>query len=1346
MRKLRLINAKIFLFILAILLPVTVTSVVGTFFKTYAEDENSSTSTTYYKSYVESVDLTNKNFNSSTVTSISQNPSGWTKQMSDNKATAGIINVGSNFDNYKNSTYYLSKNPTAKANDNQILMINSKTNKDERKMAREGYSSNSVTLSANSFYSFQVSMKSDSNYKENTTYVDKGTVSNEVTIYQSNFNDVKFGDNAYVSMTYLNKNYYAKKELTEGENLTEEITTKAFYNDQEYVGFMYENGDDSTPIYVSTSNVSKIKISGSTSLFTNPDEPNNTTTLGEDVEIESGKFEYYEDDYITFEHDGVDYYISKTSVEYVINNNSQYYTCSITFQPSGSSTTSGTYKLSSGSKYYAQSVDYESYNEYGMASIYLKGLTDKDGKEVKLSYERVSSTEWTTFYFFIATGDQEQTVNLELWLGGDVFNMDSTGVVFFDDVVINQYSENAFYDTYLKYKDEKFYNQTSDSADTKISCVQFESFEDNNYVEIKDNNFDFEDDSSISALKGWKKSGNGSAQIIALDSKEGFEATTGYDFVGSNLNGVADFDEDGNPTAFYKNQKGLALWVKNGYVEATSKEIDIKSHGIYKISAYYKISELSGNIYLKVNESEYVLDANNLTEDTYTLSTGSTSATANGDNKFINNYGKIEIYVKGSALYDSKANITLAIGSSEESATGCVIFDDITVENVTNSQFEEAENKVTFDAIDGELSIENGYFNETENEDFNYPLTPSGWTIEKKDGLTFSGVINTKKEQYDFYKVQYELFKDQGEENPYLWAQFANPMDVDNTTTYSNNILMLSNYNSNAQSVTSPTFSLSANSYYKLTFNYKTLSIEPSKVANFNISLYNEDGVLLFEEKNVKSDIWNNYTIYFETFKGAENVYIEIDFGTEKELVTGFAYFDNFELATIEQAEYTEVKDNKDNNIVDMTDYYINLPTTIVTNDIRDFESDAYNTSANTDDCFGGIVEDSYFENDLSFKLEKENDDAVKVFMMQNNKPNTYSIQSVFKFDLTSGNYYKLTFKLKTRFVYKESGNSVVDEDFDITKQDYGVSVGLTNFDYMTNLISNNEYNEYTLYIHATEDATENLYMALVSDHYLTTGTAVIYDINFEELSSEEESSADEFSSAQDIMKEDGYDINEDRVFATETASEDDTTDDDTTGDDTTADDGQNNDEFTWLLLISSLITGLAIIIAIVGWSLRKVKIKKIETKRKETYDRKGSLHKDVIRQEAEEERAKQVKEVEEDIKRFETELESLEKEHKEKVVNLRKTDNKEVSKATEKEFKLFAQKRTVIAEKIDILKHQLENYKSPEYLLSLERKKFAENEAKQRELAKASKKANKEDSKKVEKADEKGNNKNKKK
>lgn len=98
------------------------------------------------------------------------------------------------------------------------------------------------------------------------------------------------------------------------------------------------------------------------------------------------------------------------------------------------------------------------------------------------------------------------------------FNDNSTGVVFFDDVVINQYSENTFYDTYLKYKNDKFYNQVS--SETKTSSVKFKQLIENDYVEIVDHNLDFEDDNSVTALKGWTKNGNGSAQIIYLESKK----------------------------------------------------------------------------------------------------------------------------------------------------------------------------------------------------------------------------------------------------------------------------------------------------------------------------------------------------------------------------------------------------------------------------------------------------------------------------------------------------------------------------------------------------------------------------------------------------------------------------------------------------------------------------------------------------------------------------------------------------------------------------------------------------------------------------------------------------------
>ena len=199
-------------------------------------------------------------------------------------------------------------------------------------------------------------------------------------------------------------------------------------------------------------------------------------------------------------------------------------------------------------------------------------------------------------------------------------------------------------------------------------------------------------------------------------------------------------------------------------------------------------------------------------------------------------------------------------------------------------------------------------------------------------------------------------------------------------------------------------------------------------------------------------------------------------------------------------------------------------------------------------------------------------------------------------------------------------------------------------------------------------------------------------------------------------MDEKGYDVNSDHVYAVTNSTDDNTDSDTSEGEDAET---PENDDFTWLLLIASLITGLAIVIAVVGYFLRKVKIKKIETKRKETYDRKGTLHRDSIRKEAEDERDAEVKAIEANIKRFEDELSALESEHKEKVVALRKDDGKELSKATEKEFKLFAQKRAVLSEKIDVLKHQLENAKSPEYLLSLERKKAIEAETKQRALTK---------------------------
>ena len=290
-------------------------------------------------------------------------------------------------------------------------------------------------------------------------------------------------------------------------------------------------------------------------------------------------------------------------------------------------------------------------------------------------------------------------------------------------------------------------------------------------------------------------------------------------------------------------------------------------------------------------------------------------------------------------------------------------------------------------------------------------------------------------------------------------------------------------------------------------------------------------------------------------------------------------------------------------------------------------------------------------------------------------------------------------------------------------KEPFGVTFGLTGFDYMTELVSDEDYQTYTMYFHPTEDASAKLHIALISSTQTQGGSMAIYDLAFE--------TTDEntYNRASDTVNASGYDINEDRVYISSAENAEDENPDENPDGSESEDKNNNNSNFTWLLAISTIITALAIIIAIVGTVLRKVKIKKIERKRTESYDRKTSLNVDVIKAKAEKQRDAELEEVKVNITRFQTELDNLEKLHKQKVLNLREKDKVKVSKETDIEFKLFAQKRTVIVEKIDSLNKQIEQIKSPEYLLSLQRKVYAQEEMKQKELAKVSKKLNKKQS-----------------
>ena len=1261
-RILNFIKTKMLMFIFALILPLSATGMALSLY-CFSSAKADTDTETYYNSYTDEISVTNGNFNSgSSSYTLSNSISGWSGQNNDKKTTAGTISVGPTFQTYMSSTYHLSKNPnSARTTDKSILMINSQiSGSGNYDTARQGYKSNSISLSANSFYSFQVSFKSDTNYVSHTEYDLEGTVTtNDKYFTKSTFesSDKAFltsGEPVYLSFNYRSSTYYVKKALTAHGTLaadrTNLTTDQLFYEDAHYIGFV---DTDDTPIYVLKTNYSDSKVLAGT----------------------------------------------------------ETYTCDIAYDKSNSR-----YNIAVGTEYFKARTAYTSLNDYTFGSIYLSGLKDSDGNDVEADFVQISSKEWVTYYIFVATGKDSQNVNLELWLGTKETGHNSSGVVFFDDCRVYQYSPNAFWKKYKTFANKTYTQEVTVGGTTTTEvydCTTFADLTDSETLDYSTYNFDFEDGEyagGAQPVNEWTKTGSGYARVFSTNTPEFFKTTTGYDFVGSDMTCTVDLN--GGITVS-NNDYVLALWAKKNSVKITSKDIDVEANAIYKVKANYKVSSITdGGAYMFVSENNKVLETYALSSTAYAVTgeVASTSLSSNGSNLFVNKYNTVEFYIKGNSLYNSSVNLSLGLGNGTENATGCVLFDNITIERASTVDFGNATNKIALGGEESNPSVANGNFNTvTVEKDSTYPLNAVNWELESSDDYTFAGVINTNQDEYDKYVARYNenaLAGVSALENPYYWASYStnSPKNSFNSTTDVDNVYMLANIQNAWQKLSCTVVSLSAKTTAKFAFNYKTS-------ANINIKVRDSKNITLFESGNITSGgSWRKYEIYLKSFSGSSEVQIVIEFGTKTNKVQGFAYFDNFTFETIEENVFTQKADTALGNedlfgVADFSDFYFSAQT----DDLSENSTGAYTGVSTGDSNHGQIVDIEDLESSDIFKTGETDK---KAFYFNNQVVGSYGITSKYNVDLEEG-YYKLSFKAKTYFNTPESDlNSK-------TKYNYGVNVGLNGFNLMKNIRCDEEYETYTIYFHPTESKSTTLYIAFLSDKNETRGSAVVYDIALEKMDD-----STEYDSANETIKASGYALNKDRVMIAkaENSSEDDSKDDEKE-DETTP---STNETLNWSLIISGAITALAIILAVVFSVLRNIKIKKIEVKRKESYDRKSSLELTAIRKRAEAQQKKDVAEVEKSISQLQTELDRLEKDHKQKVVTLREKDQGKVSKTTDKEFKDFAKKRTVLAEKLTALNEQLANIKSPEYLLGLERKIYTRDEIEKRELSRQSKVQNK--------------------
>lgn len=906
------------------------------------------------------------------------------------------------------------------------------------------------------------------------------------------------------------------------------------------------------------------------------------------------------------------------------------------------------------------------------ASAYLSGVKNEKGEALEIGYEYLSNSGWQSYQIFIATGDEEQSVTLDFYLGTNK-NGYSTGAVFFDEVKMFQYSANEFISTAFSngYSVDNY--SDLNNKETKFLITSLLNSEEN--IVDESYNFDFENDfsqSSNTLSPSWTQttSKNAHARVMNLQNySANFEKITGYDYVGMDLS----YDISNSK----ENKNALVLYSKDsGYITVQSKPIDINPHQIYKITASVKVSSIeSGSFTLGVSENDGIYDyypSLNNTSNKYTLQSGATSGiTTNETNEFTNNYQTVELYVKGHSLYKSSFNITLSLGSESSPAQGCVVVDNITISNASYEEYSNATNKVEFTSFSG-TNDNNSYFNATEAEDNSFPVKASGYTTEiENEKYNESGVIYLNgKENYDSMYSSYE------------WAGIypGNP----SSSAQQNNVYMMYNNVKSYQSLSSSEFTLAKNSYQKISFDFYTQSKLSNNTASITVQIVDKNGITLFEQTSITSEgKWSKFEAIFKTAETVSNtVTINILFGTEEEKVAGTVYLDN-----ILTEETTEESFNSALYKNDFSDYYLSFESDKLTSSA--LSQNASTTSAYTftiDEALNGEeISDSHAKGALVTGKNNvygiEND--LNLLVISTLKPSTATIKSAFTIDLESESYYKLSFDLKTIF---PNAYNVENES---NEHDYGVSVSIDGFDVIKNLKTEEDgLTTYTIYLNSSTASSANFVFTLKSDCTQTIGTAILTNISLTSTTQAQYNSAKNDADFEKTVFQSAY-----------LKSEDDTTNDETTDDTTQT---PTNTSTPWLM-IGSIVMVVAMLIAIVAFLLRKVKFKKKDKIVKSKYDRKISIDIDLIANEAKARRDAELDELFKAKQSLQAEKLDLEEKHKNYVQEARLNNRGKITRDTEKEFKSYANKLGKIEEKLSILEEQITMVSSPEHLIEIE-------------------------------------------
>lgn len=899
-----------------------------------------------------------------------------------------------------------------------------------------------------------------------------------------------------------------------------------------------------------------------------------------------------------------------------------------------------------------------------VASMYLSSNEDSTINSAKLESINTSNT-WTTYNFYITGYDYKNiSVSLNIWIGKKP-SISVSGIAFYDNISVTNIS-----------------NTNLRSAVTSGSTHAGETYY---YTNLNEEN----------RLQSY----NFASTPFTLDSSSASTATD-LDYVSylyANMTGATVSFPDGTIKSSagtdlsYGNTTSLAILNKqSSYISFASSEYNLLPNRVYKFTVRLKIVDISGTAFVKLKDM-----SENGTDKTLTISSTSTNDTTN-------DYVDVSIYVRSHAIDTKPVKMFIGLGSDTSGATGEVYFTNYTISVVPYSTFSGLSTSslngsldLTSDAVSGHFS--NPLFNEMTYEGIDqkvYPSTPTSWT--GTNNTSASGVVNTN------YFSEYTS-------NVTAITQIAaqNPGVINNyNTTLNNNVLALyNNYNTGIQKYTSDEVTLTKSTYNKISVCVQTQIISNTGAASVVIKSGNT--VIAKKSDIVTGGTWQQLDFYIHTGLKDLAVKIELCLGNGDDAPVGYAFYDNTLLNYLTQpTSFEGISANDYCVLVDLDDsfqkgeidgnYYThNLYTGTVV--------------AGSSSVTSGIVDltesTTFLPNGINLS-SVEQDKLLSIFCTYDT---AYNVSSNWGYALTSGNYYKLTVKILTYNLAQTQDSQVTDDDDNVYP--YGVNLSLSTFTDTFSAINNqNIWKEYAFYINPDSDTTPILTLSLGSSNAKTSGMVFMTNPVIETFDSE-----DDFESDMVTFKQ----VNTVNNVLSVTEPIVDEDDDDTT-------DNEDENNINWVV-IPSLITALAVIIAVAGTMIRKVKFNKTKKVKATEYDRQKTVVRQMYRRQAIEQRDAKIKSLDKQKTDLLSEKEKNDSDYKNNLMTMRSLKMKrdtslknEISKY-EKLLRQQTKAMSQIGVKLNAIESEIAYLKTETYLSQLQiqlsqTKKITETEYKQAE------------------------------